>query len=276
MMNGFRRMPRFGTIAHIGLASYAFVILAPLSWLFISSFKTQNEMFGAPFALPAYPVFDNYRRAIANHLFRYLLNSVIVTGSSVILIVVFAGAAGYVLARRRFLGSSTIYLGIVAAYAAPQHALILPIYLLLGRLGLLDTQAGLVLASVGFGVPFATILFYSFFLEFPKELEDAARLDRCGTLGTFVKVVAPLSLPAVASVCIIQGVLIWNDFLLPLVLISTERLKTLPLGLLSFRDEFTADWTGMMAAIVLAVLPMICLYAIMQRQFMRSLAGLGK
>jgi multiple sugar transport system permease protein/raffinose/stachyose/melibiose transport system permease protein len=276
MMERVVRFPRFGTLAHAGLISYSLAILGPLSWLFLSSFKTQDEMFGAPFALPGHPALDNYRRAIGNHLFTYLFNTVVVTGASVLLIVVIAGAAAYALARHRFIGSSTLYLGVVAAYAAPQHALIVPIYLLLGRIGLLDSQVGLVLASVGLGVPFATILFYAFFLDFPRELEEAARLDRCSTLGTFFKVVAPLSLPAIASVAIIQGVLIWNDFLLPLVLISTENLKTLPLGLMSFRDEFTADWTAMMAAIVLAVLPMVFLYAVMQRQFMRSLAGLGK
>jgi ABC-type glycerol-3-phosphate transport system permease component len=141
---------------------------------------------------------------------------------------------------------------------------------------LLNNYLGLILPYVAFGVPFSIFLLYAFFLDFPKEIEEAARLDGCTELQILWRVVMPLSLPALASVAIFQGVAIWNEFVLALIIINSDRLKTLPLGLQTFQGQYATDWPNLLAAVVMATLPILLLYVILQRQFIRSLAGFAK
>ena len=255
---------------------YLLVTALPFLWLVVSALKTTREMFGSPFSLPAVPQWSNFALAWQTGVAGYLLNSLVVTVTSVLLIVVVSGLAAYALARSPFPGRRGFYILLITGYAIPIHAVLVPLYDLLRAAHALDSYIGLILPYVAFGIPFSVLLLHTFFLEFPQELEEAARLDGCSEFQLFTRIVAPLSLPGLSSVVIFQGVFIWNEFLLALILISNDSLKTLPLGLVSFQGQFATNWPLLLASVTMATFPLLLLYVLLQRQFINSLTGFGK
>lgn len=272
-------LPKFNILARlayfvVGIQS-ALVIL-PFLWMLVSSFKTTKEIFVRPLELPDIWQWSNYARAWEGGVATYLLNSLIVTVLSVILITLVSALAAYALARIQFKGRLAFYALVLAGYAVPIHALMVPLYGLLNETATLNTYTGLILPYVAFQVPFGIIVLYAFFLEFPRELEEAARLDGCGLWQRLFLVVLPLSTPGLASVAIFSGVFVWNEFILALIIMTNDSLKTLPPGLAGFQDQFSVDWGAMMAGVIIAILPILLVFVALQRQFTRSLAGLGK
>lgn len=263
-------------LLYAGISLFCAVVALPFFWMVSASLKTTREIFTAPFGLPGAPQWGNYLQAWRGGIGTYMLNSVIVTACSVAIIIVVSGLAAYALARMEFSGRAAIYLLIVVGYAVPVHTVIVPLYGLLGRFGLLDSYPGLIGPYVAFGIPFSVLLLYGFFLEFPRDLEDAAYLDGCTTFQLVRHIVAPVSLPALASVAIFQGVFIWNEFLLALILISDRAKQTLPVGLATFRGEWASNWPVLLAGVSLATLPILLLYVFLQRYFVDSLTGFSK
>jgi ABC-type glycerol-3-phosphate transport system permease component len=268
-----RRRP---SLLHALLVAYLALTVLPFLWLISSSLKSTAEMFTSPFALPSTLRWANFAEAWDSGVARYLVNSLLVTGASVVAILVVSGAAAYALARGRFRGRRALYVLLVTGYAIPVHTVLVPLFEMLRDAQLLDSYAGLILPYVAFGIPFSVLLLHSFFLDFPSEIEDAARLDGCNELQLLVRVVAPLSLPGLASVAIFQGVFIWNEFVLALILISDDSTKTLPFGLVGFQGQYSTQWPLLLAAVAMATLPMLLLYVALQRHFVNSLAGFGK
>jgi multiple sugar transport system permease protein/raffinose/stachyose/melibiose transport system permease protein len=263
-------------VLYVTLGAYLVVMALPFLWLLASSLKTTPEMFSSPFSLPAALRWSNFADAWQTGLARYLLNSLLVTGVSVAAILVVSGLAAYALARNQFPGRSGFYILLITGYAIPIHTVLVPLYEMLRAAHALNSYAGLIGPYVAFGIPFSVLLLYSFFLDFPRELEEAARLDGCNELQLLTRVVAPLSLPGLSSVAIFQGVFIWNEFLLALILISDDALKTLAFGLVSFQGQYASNWPLLLASVTMATLPVLLLYVILQRQFVNSLAGIGK
>jgi ABC-type glycerol-3-phosphate transport system permease component len=258
------------------LMAYSVLILIPLGWMAIASVKPRGELFSKPFSLPSTIDWRGYARAWNGGLVRYVGNSLIVTGSSIVLTIVVGCLAAYALARMKFVGRKIIYGIVIAAYAIPLHGILVPLYDTIVEFHLTNSYFGLILPYVTFGLPFAITVLYAFFLDFPGEIVEAARLDGCSELGVLWRIVVPLSMSAVASVAIFQGVQIWNEFLLALVVISDDALKTVPLGLVAFRGNYVSDWTAILASISVTSIPMLILFILFQRQFIRSLAGSTK
>ena len=258
------------------LGGYSLLVILPFVWMFAASVKTNREIFSDPFGWPDSPTWSNYATAWDQGVGTYFLNSLIITVVTVLLTIILSGLAAYGFARLRFKGRGLLYALMVAGYAVPVHTVLVPLYKMLDAAGMLDSYVGLVLPYVAFGIPFAVILLYAFLLEFPKELEEAARLDGCNRWQTLRHVVAPLSLPGISSVAIFIGVFTWNEFLLGLLILSSDGLKTLPVGLVAFQGAYASNWGALMAGVVLATVPLLILYAVLQKQFVRSLAGLGK
>jgi ABC-type glycerol-3-phosphate transport system permease component len=142
--------------------------------------------------------------------------------------------------------------------------------------GFLNSHLAIVLPYAAYGIPFTTVLFYAFFLDFPRELEDAARLDGCNRMQVLFRVILPLSGPAVASAAIFQAVFIWNEFPLALLMLTRPEMKTLPVGILQLQGQYASDWPAVMAGLAVATLPILALFVFSQKYFVRSLAGLGK
>jgi multiple sugar transport system permease protein/raffinose/stachyose/melibiose transport system permease protein len=241
-----------------------------------AAFKTRREIFTDPLGLPDTLDFSSFERAWNVGMGTFLVNSLVVTTLSVLIIVIVAGMAAYVLARSESLWMRLLYLVIVAGFAVPVQAVLVPLFQMLSAAGFINSRLAIVLPYAAYGIPFTTILFYAFFLDFPRELEEAATLDGCSQIQAFFRIILPLSGPAVASAAIFQAVFIWNEFLLALLLLTRPAAKTLPVGLMQLRGEFSADWPAVMAGLAIAVVPILIIFVAAQKYFVRSLAGLGK
>jgi len=261
---------------HLVLSLYSLILLVPLFWMVMASLKTRRELFGKPFSLPSTIDWGGYIRAFDGGLVRYMTNSIVVTVASVSITLVVGGLAAYALSRMRFVGRHVVYGLLIASYAIPMHGILVPLYDTLVFFGLTNTYLGVILPYVTFGLPFSVMILYAFLIDFPGELVEAARIDGCSEIGILWRIVAPLSLPALVSVAIFQGVSVWNEFLLALIVISDDALKTIPLGLVAFRGRYVTDWTAILASITVTSLPMLILFVLFQKQFIRSLSGASK
>lgn len=264
------------SLPYMALSAYSLILLVPLLWMIMASLKPRNELFGRPFAPPSQIDWGGYVRAIDGGLFLYMSNSVIVTVSAVFVTLIVGGLAAYALSRMTFIGRSVVYGSIIAAYAIPMHGILVPLYDTLVFLRLTNTYLGMILPYVTFGLPFSVMILYAFLVDFPGEIIEAARIDGCSELGILFRIVTPLSMPAIVSVAIFQGVSFWNEFLLALITISDNQLKTIPLGLVAFKGRYVTDWTAILASITITSVPVLIIFIIFQRQFIRSLGGYGK
>ncbi len=268
---------RLANVILYGFVSlWSLFVLLPLTWMVLASFKTRRDMFLDPLGWPSSFEFDSFERAWATGMGVFLFNSAFVTLVSVAMILMASGMAAYVLARSDSVALKAVYLLIVACFAVPVQAVLVPLYQMVSGAGMLNSLLAITLPYAAYGIPFTTILFYAFFLDFPRELEEAARLDGCSRIRTFFSVILPLSGPAIASAAIFQAVFIWNEFILALLMLSRPGVKTLPVGILQLRSEYTADWPALMAGLTIAVLPILIIFILAQKWFVRSLAGLGK
>lgn len=252
-------------------------------WLVASSFKTNREVFGSAFALPATPLeaaAANYEKAwTLSHLNIYFRNSLLVSIVSIILVLAVSAPAAYALSRVSFPGSAFVTYYFIAGMGLPLQLIWVPLFVLLAKLHLADTLQGLILTYVAISIPFTILLLTGFFRTLPTELEDAAALDGCSEFGIFWRVMLPLAGPGLITAAIFNFVNIWNEFQLVLIIINKDSLKTLPLGLWAIRSslQFTADWAALFAAVVLVIIPSFLIYlAISDRVMSGMTLGAGK
>ena len=272
-------MKRFRLVSvgmHLIVSLWSLFVLLPVIWMVLAGFRTRAEIFTDPLGLPRSFSFEAFERAWNTGIAGFIVNSIFVTAISVTIIVLASSIAAYVLARTESRLLKVLYILIVASFAVPSQSVLVPLYQIISAAGLLNSLFAIILPYAAYGIPFTIVLFYAFFLEFPRELEEAARLDGCSRLQVITRVVVPLSGSAIASAAIFQAVFIWNEFLLALLLLTDSRIKTLPLGMLNLRGQFSSDWPAVMAGVTIVTLPMLILFILAQRYFVRSLAGLGK
>lgn len=256
-----------GTIQAL-LALNAVVMVYPLLVMVLSAFKTNAELFASPFALPENFSLTNAARVWGETNFvSYLGNSVVVTASSVLCILVVGTMAAYALARYQFRLSAVVFLFFLSGLMVPLKLAVIPLFIQLDMLGLIDTRAGLVLVYVAMGLPSAIFILTGFLRTLPTELEEAARMEGASELRIMLRIMLPLARPALVIAAIQNAVPIWNDFFFPLVFITSERLKTLPQGLTVFMGEYNTDWGVLFAGLSLAALPIVAVYIVLSRQF---------
>jgi len=277
---GLRDRRRVGWwLTAVLLLAVAFVWVYPFLWMASASLKSSAEIFGGGLGLiPESFQWENYARAWEDGNFKvYLLNTVIVTVATVVIVVLRCALAGYVLGRYRFPGSRVIIGILVATLFVPTGYTIIPIVKLSLELGLLDQHGGMILALAG-GSNVASILIYAgYFRGLPNELEEAAIVDGAGFVRTFARIMLPLSMPVTATVAILTFLFTWNAFFLPLVFsFSNPALRTVSVGMQAFVGENSTDWPGMAAAGVISMVPIVALYAFMQRYFVEGIAGAVK
>ena len=253
------------------IVAAAFVL--PLLIVVGYSFKTARELYlGSPLSLPGSLHWANY----ANALYRLnmgtsFLNTLFYTGVSVLVLAVFAGAASWAIARNRGRFFRFSYLYFIVGILIPYQALFLPIYIIGFSLHLTDTAYGVILMYVATGMSFGVFLMTSFMSTVPVELEEAARVDGCSLYRTFFSIVVPLLRPAMATLVIMESFLIWNDYLMASLYVSTGRLRTLTVAIQSLFSQQTNDYTSAMAAIVISVLPIATLFVALQRYFIKGM-----
>lgn len=276
-----RRIPRrtLRWIQTVVLAIVGLIWLYPLLWVISASFKDSLDIFASGLGLiPETWHPENYAKAWSEAGFsKYMLNSVVITGASIVLVVVRCATAGYVLARFRFRGRRLIMTVLVATMFIPTGLFIVPVVELSDLLGLLNTRAGLVLAMAGGGNVAAVLLYMGFFSRIPRELEEAAVIDGAGFLRTFFRVMLPLSGPVTATVVVLTFLGTWNNFFLPLVFtFSSPEHRTLAVGMLAFQGTNSTDWAGLTAAASISLLPILALFLLLQRHFVEGIAGAVK
>jgi len=260
---------------HTVLLVYTVIALFPIVLVVMNSFKTRNEIFGAPLAPPTAQTFSlqGYQTLIRQgDFFGYIGNSVIVTGVSLVLILLLGAMAAFALARYRFRGSRMIGLYLALGIMVPIRLGTVSILNTIVALGLANTHLALILVYTAAGLPLAVFILSAFFREVPRELEDAARVDGAGHFRIFAMIVQ-LARPAMAAVAILTMIPIWNDLWWPLILAPGRSTATLTLGTQQFLGQFVSDWNAVLAALTIAIIPMLALYIAFNRQFIRGLMG---
>jgi raffinose/stachyose/melibiose transport system permease protein len=261
-------------VIYLILGTMAAVFLYPVALMILTAFKSTPEIFRNPFGLPeswSLGTFqDVWRRAKFG---LYLRNSLLITGASALLLLATAAPAAYALARYSFKLRPVLFLFFLAGIMIPIRLGILPLYLLMRDLGLLDTPLSLILTYTASGMPMSVFLLSVFFRNLPRELEDAARIDGCSEAQTFWRIMLPLVRPGLATVVIVNVVPWWNDFFFPLLFIQSDTWKTIPLGMQIFFGQHLINWSLVFSGMVLASLPLLIIYLLMSRQFIAGLTA---
>jgi raffinose/stachyose/melibiose transport system permease protein len=263
------------------LLAWTVISIYPLFFLAITSFKTDPQILQNPFSLPLPPEVQNFVAVVvgtptSHSIFVYFFNSVIVTCGTLGLLLAVSSMAGYALARGNFPGNQAAQQFFLLSLAVPAHVLVVPIYTFFGELGLRNNLFGMILLYTSIGLPFTTILMRAYFVSFPREIEEAARIDGCSRLGTFWRVVVPVSKGALASMAIINVGWIWSELFFGLTLLERSSVRTLPLVVASYQgdDQATETVIGKYFAIMcISVLPLMLIYTLFQNQIRKGMTA---
>jgi raffinose/stachyose/melibiose transport system permease protein len=274
-LSGRRAHDRFAAVvSHAVLIVVCILVVAPCLFLVLGSFKSVSEFFASPFGLPEHYGFSNYRRAWREaSVSTTLRNSVIVTGCSVLLSTAVACLASYAIARLPFRGRTVWRLVFVGGLIVPVQLIMIALFIIMRHLGILGTIGSLIIVYTTFGIPLAVLVLVGFFQALPREITEAAMIDGANHFRTFWHVVLPLSRAAIFTVIILNGVWMWNDFFIALVLTTKPTVATLPLGILNFFGVYSTEWGLIFASVVIAALPVVLLYLLMTKRFIAGLTA---
>ncbi|MGC9665670.1 carbohydrate ABC transporter permease [Planosporangium sp. 12N6] len=264
------------TLGQVALIIWAVVVIGPLLWTFLASFKNTPEIFSSPWSLPGELRWENWSRAWTKaHVGRYFLNSVIVVACSTFGTMLFGSMAAYVLARYRFVGNRLIYFLFVSGLAFPPFLALVPLFKVVQNFGLLNTYTGLILVYIAYSLPFTVFFLAAFFKTLPGAVAEAAVIDGCSHTRLFFQVMLPMAKSGLVSVTIFNVIGQWAQYLLPVVLMTNADKYVLTQGIaqISTNAGYEADWSGLFAALSMSILPMIVVYAFFQRQIQAGLTA---
>lgn len=264
-----------GTVSHTMLIMWSVIVILPLVWTIMTSFKTTTEIFASPFSFPVNWNFDNYVSAWTTAgIGSYFLNTVVVVASALVIVMVLGSMCAYVLARFTFPGNRAIYYLMLAGLTFPIFLAIVPLFFILKDIGLLNTLPGLIITYVGFALPFTVFFLFSFLKTLPQEITEAAALDGAGEWRTFFQVMLPMAKPGLSSVLIFNFLGLWNQFLIPIALNTNTNNYVLSQGLAAFASQagYAVDFGALFAAVVITVVPVLVIYVIFQRQLQGSVS----
>jgi multiple sugar transport system permease protein len=278
-MIAFRRNPLQPILLYIGLLVISFFLLLPVFWMVSTSLKTLGSEFDLPIQwIPSEPRWENYAEAWSSPLTRsdfakYTINSVIVTGAVTVANVVLTCLAGYGLAKYRFAGRGLLFLAIVATLILPLEVIMVPLFLTIRDLGWIDSYQGLIVPVVADA--FGVFLMRQWFRAVPDSLIEAARIDGAGHLRAFITIALPLSWPAIVTVAVFAFRETWDDFTWPFLVVQSDALLTVPLGVRTFQQAELSNFPHIMAISTLASIPLALFYFAFQRYFVRGIAASG-
>ncbi len=255
-------------------AVIVFLALFPILWGISSSLKPQDRILEFPPRLiPDAPTLEHYARIVRENAGWYALNSAIVSAATVAATLTIGALAGYALARFSFRGRTATIVVTVAVMSIPIASLLVPTFTTLSLLGLADTRTGLALLYTAYQLPVVIWMLYGYFLSLPVELEQAARIDGYTPVQTLRKVVIPLSQPALVAAALFVLVFAWNDFVVAVVMTSSEAVRTLPVAIYFYLGFYGREWGPLLAASVLSILPIIAIFVLLQRYFLSGMTG---
>jgi len=261
-------------LRYLVAALVALIVLIPLLTAALNGFKSNADLLLHPFSLPQVWVWENYSSVLSSGAFwRQMLNSVLVTAGTAIGVVALASMAAYIFARLEFPGRELLFNFFTLGLLFPIAVAILPLYITLRQAGLIDSLWGIILPQIAFGLPGNILILRGFFASIPRELDEAAAIDGCTPFGYFWRILLPLMRPALAAVAVLTMVASWNNFFLPLLVLNSEQLYTLPLGIQQFQGQFGTDWSRVLAFVTLALIPTIGFYLLAERQLVAGLTA---
>ena len=253
---------------------FALVVLIPLVATVINVFKSNADLLLNPFGVHRTWQFENYTSILWSGAFwRQLWNSTFIMVATAMGVVALASMAAFVFARMTFRGREVLFNFFMLGLLFPLAVAILPLYITLRQINLVDSHWGVILPQVAFGLPANILILRGFFASIPRELDEAAAIDGCTPVGYFVRILLPLMRPALAAVVVLTMVVSWNNFFLPLLVLNNEQLYTLPLGIMQFQGQFGTDWARVLAFVSLALLPTIVFYLLAERQIIAGLTA---
>jgi N-acetylglucosamine transport system permease protein len=260
--------------SYLVLLAWAGFTVFAIGWIVVSSGKTNKEVFKEPLKMPAEFQFENYETAWnAVDMSSYFLNSVVVVGASVILILAISSPAAYVLSRVSFPGVNTLTNIFTSGMGIPYPLLFIPLFAIMRTLNLNNSLTGLTLVYVSLSLPFTIFILTGFFVTLPKELEEAAVIDGCTDYQVFLRVMLPLASPGMLTAAIFNFIGLWNEYQLALVFANTPDTRTLSLGLYSLRNalQYTGDWASLFAGIVIIMIPTIGIYVLLSERMISGI-----
>jgi len=254
------------------LLLYFAAIAYPLFWMVINSFKTTAAIFNDSWGLPKEWLFSNYTTAWEQGVSSYFMNSLIITGGTCLLTVLVSSLCAYGLTRFQIKGGKFLLLFVSAGLMFSPQSSLIPLYELVQKLGIFDTYWALILTFTAYRIPLTVLLIRSFFLSIPKELEESAYLDGANSFKVFTKIFLPMSRPILFTGVILTAYYAWNEFLFSILFIQTEDVKPITSGLLVFKGALSTNWGVLMAGLVISAIPLIVIFLMMQKYFVRGLA----
>jgi raffinose/stachyose/melibiose transport system permease protein len=275
--DGVRRGPFSNAPTYVVAIALSAVVIVPIAYVVLGGFRTTGQIAADPVALPHPWVTHNYTKVITSGGFwRQVGNSAIVAAIATILVVGVSALAAYPLARFQFRGREAIYTFFTFGLLFPIAVAALPLYLLLRQLHLDESLLGVALPEAAFGIPITVIILRPFMRAVPVELEDAAAIDGCTSFGFFWRVLLPLTRPALLTVIILSVITSWNNFILPLLVLTDPSHWTLPLGAANYSTEHSADTAGVLAFTTLSIIPALVFFLFAERRIVGGLSGAVK
>jgi raffinose/stachyose/melibiose transport system permease protein len=264
-------------IFYIALILACLFWLAPVITLILTALKDAGDFaVNGAFSLPKFIRWANFSEAWETGVQNYFWNSVIVTGVKVPIGIILESMAAFALTHMHFKWADRVFTFILIGLIVPAQMTLVPLTLLMNALNLIDTLTGLTILYIGFGVPFGVLVMRGFFRTVPLAIIEAARIDGCSWFKIFYRIAMPLALPAVVSLCILDGVATWNEFILAQIFLRSDELRTLPLGLVQFSTQFSTQYDQLAAAVLISVVPILLLFLFFQRYFVAGIGGAVK
>lgn len=268
-MPGKSKLSTFALPAVLGLTMIMYLL--PFFLVIVNSLKSRKDIILNPISLPETPLFSNYAEAAATMSYMHgFINSLIITAASVAVILIFSSMTAWILVRRNWLFGKIFFMALVAAMIIPFQAIMIPLVKIYGSVGMLNSKASLVYLYLGFGTALAVFMYHGFIKSIPLELEEAALIDGANRFQVFWLIVFPILKPITVTIGILDVLWIWNDFLLPSLVLIHAKNRTLPLSVFYFSGTYTIDYGLAMAGLMLSILPVIILYLFMQKQIIKG------
>jgi raffinose/stachyose/melibiose transport system permease protein len=272
-----RRRLASSVVVWVLLVVLALVVIYPLLWMVFSSFKDNSEVFGHPWGFPSQLRWHNFVAAGNAGVVRYFTNSVIVTAASIVTTTLISAWAAYGLVRVRVPLAGPISLLLLGGLMLAPTVALVPLFGLLQDLHIYNSYWALIVLYTAFRIPFSTFLIRAYMIDLPREVDEAATIDGASRAQIFWQIILPMCRPILVSAALLQALFAWNEFVFALVFISDRHLKTLPVGLVDMQSRLLTNWPVQFAGLTMAAIPMLVLFLIGQRQFLRGLTdGIGK
>lgn len=261
-------------VSYLVLCAFTLLFLYPILWLVINAFKTNEELFLSPWTLPSSLSLDNFIRAIKDaNLIRNFINSAIIAVAVVVVSTLFSAMAAYGITRLKWKFSGVVLSIFMLGMMIPTYSTIIPLFSIFNKLKLNNTYLAVIIPHLVFSFPISILILTGFFRTIPHELEEAALLDGCSIPRAFFQIIWSTATPSLVTVSVITFITAWNDLLFPTIFLSDKEMMTLPVGLAAFQGRYSTDYVGMIAAVVITIIPSIIIYSILHEKIIDGMTA---